>query len=125
MTRKRRAAEPDADDLETSIASPFRDGGRVVGWRCAAAALLLTIAACDPVQGPAVSDPPPAARDGGVDARPGDAASALCVLPDGGTGGGGGGGNDVCNACSQAAPLPGQRCPTAACDCSTGCCCCR
>ena len=39
--------------------------------------------------------------------------------------GGGGGGNDVCNACSQAAPLPGQRCPTAACDCSTGCCCCR
>lgn len=96
-------------------------------WRSASAALLLTItSACDPVRGPAVSDPPPPARDGGVDARPGDAASALCVQPDGSSGGGGTrGGNDVCNACSQAAPLPGQRCPAAACDCSTGCCCCR
>lgn len=28
---ERRAAEPDIDDLETPIASPFRDGGRVVG----------------------------------------------------------------------------------------------
>ena len=74
-------------------------------------ALVLLLLGCGPQLGPAVGQSPPAAQDGGGGAAP-DLGRDLAPADD-------------CRACTQTAPSAGMACSAAACDCSSGRCCCR